>query len=84
MNLNDWVKVKLTDLGKEIYYHQYDDILKVNPNASKIITPNFPKVDEEGYTQFMLWEFIHIYGNYISMTKPNVIEPLEIIKVKEK
>lgn len=26
INLNDFVKFKLTDKGKDIYYHQYDEI----------------------------------------------------------
>ena len=25
-NINDFVKVKLTEKGKYIYYHQFDDI----------------------------------------------------------
>ena len=28
INLNEWVKVKLTDHGKEIYYHRYDEVNK--------------------------------------------------------
>lgn len=77
INLNEPIKVKLTDWGKEIYYHQYD---RTNQIAGrKICKPKFPKEDENGYTEFQLWCFIELYGDHIGMTLPNVIEPLEIV-----
>lgn len=80
INLNDPVKVKLTDHGKEIYYHQYD---RTNQIAGKeICKPSFPKEDENGYTEFQLWCFIKLYGTHIGMLLPNVIEPLEIVYAK--
>lgn len=77
LNLNDNIKVKLTDLGKDIYYHQYDNL-----NAAygvEICKPKYPKVDEDGYTTFQLWTFIELYGSHIGMGLPNVIEPIEIV-----
>ena len=77
INLNEPIKVKLTDWGKEIYYHQYD---RTNQIAGrKICKPKFPKEDENGYTEFQLWCFIELYGEHIGMTMPNVIEPLDIV-----
>ena len=77
INLNEPIKVKLTDFGKEIYYHQYD---RTNQIAGrKICKPKFPKEDENGYTEFQLWCFIELYGEHMGMTLPNVIEPLEIV-----
>ena len=77
INLNEVIKVKLTDLGKEIYYHQYDEL---NARLGIVICkPTFPKVDSEGYTHFQLWNFMEIYGKHIGMGLSNVIEPLEII-----
>ena len=77
INLNEPIKVKLTDWGKEIYYHQYD---RTNQIAGrKICKPKFPKEDENGYTEFQLWCFIELYGEHMGMTLPNVIEPLEIV-----
>lgn len=77
INLNEVVKVKLTDLGKEIYYHQFDEL---NRRCGKTVCkPSFPKEDTEGYTEFQLWNFVEIYGEHIGMAKPNVIEPLEIV-----
>lgn len=77
INLNEPIKVKLTDWGKEIYYHQHD---RVNQIAGReICKPSFPKEDENGYTEFQLWDFIELYGTHIGMTLPNVIEPIEIV-----
>lgn len=77
INLNEPIKVKLTDWGKEIYYHQYDRINQIA--GREICKPMFPKENENGYTEFQLWCFIQLYGEYIGMAMPNVIEPLEIV-----
>ena len=77
INLNDKIKVKLTDLGKDIYYHRFDDL---NKRYRRVIAkPSYPEVDEDGYTTFQLWCFMELYGEHIGMAKPNVIEPLNII-----
>ena len=46
VNMNEYVEVFLTDLGKEIYYHQYD---KINEYHGKtVIKPHYPKLEENG------------------------------------
>ena len=77
INLNEPIKVKLTDWGKEIYYHQYDRTNRIA--GREICKPKFPKEDENGYTEFQLWCFMELYGEHMRMTLPNVIEPLEIV-----
>lgn len=66
-NINYEVKVKLTEYGRELYYHQFDDLIK----QGMLMTPIQPKVDKEGYTTFQLWELMSIYGPhiYMGMTK---------------
>ncbi len=79
INLNDRVKVKLTPLGAEIYYHQYDDLNKsIKANGGTQLKPRMPKIDKDGYTEFTLHHFINLYGEHIGMCKPNVIEPINI------
>ena len=83
LNLNEQVKVKLTPLGAEIYYHQYDDVnKKIKENCGKEFEPIMPQIDKDGYTEFQLWHFIELYGEHIGMCKPNVIEPLDIVYCK--
>ena len=81
INLNEPIKVKLTDWGKEIYYHRYDRINQIV--GREVCKPSFPKEDENGYTEFQLWCFIELYGMHMGMALPNVIEPLEIIYGEE-
>ena len=76
VNLNDFVRVKLTDLGKDIYYHRFDDLIEKYPKMN--VLPKMPEVDEDGLTSIQLWDFIQLYGEYIGMAKPNVIEPLDV------
>ena len=54
INLNENVKVKLTDFGISLYKLRYD---------------NDPKKDEQGYTSFQLWTLMNIYGLYIGLAK---------------
>lgn len=83
INLNDRVKVKLTPLGAEIYYHQYDDVnKKIKENSGTELEPMMPQIDKDGYTEFQLHHFISLYGEHIGMCKPNVINPLDIIIVE--
>lgn len=80
INLNDIVKFKLTDHGKDIYYHRFDAAnQKILKRGGKPIEPSMPKVDSEGYTKMQLWCFIELFGPHTSMTAENYIEHLEII-----
>lgn len=77
INLNSIIKVRLTDLGRDIYYHRVDDLNEYF--GCEKLKPTYPEVDSEGYTKFTLWGFMELYGSHIGMAKPNVIEPIEII-----
>lgn len=77
VNLNGYIKVRLTDEGKDIYYHQYDHINEIA--GQEAIKPSYPEVDEDGYTRFQLWRFMALYGEHIKVGKPNVILPTEMI-----
>jgi hypothetical protein len=76
LNLNCIIKVKLTDYGRDIFYHQYDELNKASGRT--IIKPRFPDVDSEGFSQFQLWDFMHVYGKHMMLAAPEVIKPLNI------
>ena len=79
LNLNQFIKVKFTDLGKDIYYHQFDSLIEaMESRGIRSITPSYPRVDKDGYSSMQLWCFIELYGPHIGMCKPNVIEDLNI------
>ena len=80
INLNETVKFKLTDYGKDVYYHQFDDLNKrIIKNGGKPIEPHFPKEDENGYCEMQLWGLMELYGNYMSMEPQKVFKPFQII-----
>lgn len=79
LNLNCIIKVKLTDYGKDIFYHQYDELNRyIKKSCGNPIKPRFPDVDSEGFSKFQLWDFMHVYGEYMMMAAPEVIKPLNI------
>jgi hypothetical protein len=60
-NMNDYVKIKLNDYGKECYIKHYEKIapmLGYQPEA---------KVDEDGYYKDQLHSIINIFGEYIGL-----------------
>lgn len=78
ISLNDFIKVKLTDYGKGIYFHRTDDLVAKYPLLRNRLKPRFPEVDENGFTEFQLWDFIQLYGPHIYMGGENVIEDIMI------
>lgn len=79
LNLNSRIRVKLTDYGKDIYYHRFDECNKfIEKNGGTPLAPNYPEKDGNGFTGFLLWKFIELYGPYIHMGAKNVIVPFDI------
>lgn len=76
LNLNCIIKVRLTDYGKDIFYHQYDELNRASGRT--IIKPRFPDVDSDGFSKFQLWDFMHVYGKHMMLAAPEVIKPLNI------
>ena len=79
LNLNDEVRVKLTDLGKDIYYHRFDKLHEfLKARGFSPFEPQMPRVDPDGFTTMQLWSFIELYGSHIGMAKANVIDPISM------
>ena len=70
-NVNDYVKVKLNDLGYKILEDFYDDLLKSANNRRTVLPENFfdvnkyPELDEEGYVTYQLWKLMEIFGQHM-------------------
>lgn len=65
-NINDYVKVKLTDRGKYLYQHRFDDInSKIRRNGGEPIVPVELEYDNDGYVEFQLWHLMEIFGKYL-------------------
>lgn len=79
LNINSIIKVKLTVKGIDIFYHQYDEInKKLKEFGCNAFEPCMPQIDEQGYTEFQLHEFMNLYGQYMVIGLQEVIKPLNI------
>ena len=79
LNLNSIIRVKLTDYGKDIYYHQFDDLNEwIGNRGGTPLKRHYPEIDDSGYSKFQLWQFMQLYGSYMELAAPNVVEPLNI------
>ena len=82
-NINDFIKVKLTEHGKSIL-DKY-----VSEQLEKVSYLHLPRdytpypTDCTGYIKFTLWEFMNIFGSYFWNGSIPVIEHNEIIFIKE-
>lgn len=61
-NLNDYIKVKMNQQGLAIYRKRYDDLW----NGKKpLFEYQPPKTDENGWSEWQAWEFMHIFGQHL-------------------
>lgn len=81
IHLNDMIKVRLTERGKDLYYHRHDDLIEAG--VFKEDQREMPAVDYEGKTEFQLWDFISLYGQHIGLGIESIIQPMIIEKVGE-
>lgn len=83
INLNEEVKFKLTDYGREVHSRYYKDLIKDNDDLFKIFKYVDLQVDENGYSKMQLWKFMQIFGKEMFLANKEVIKPLEIIYTLE-
>ena len=61
-NINDTVKVKLTEHGKQIHQQQWDRYLR---RGQIEYTP--PREDENGYSRWQMWNLMETFGPHMSL-----------------
>lgn len=77
INLNEYVRFKLTDAGLAIYRHQFDDAISLYPQIkTKLLKP---RLDSEGYASMQLHRFMSVFGPHLTLGEPAPIERLEIV-----
>jgi hypothetical protein len=66
-NINEYVKVRLTDHGREIHRQSYDRLmekLRLNYDYKPFrYTP--PEEDDEGYSEWQLWVLMQEFGPHV-------------------
>lgn len=65
-NINDSVKVKLNDHGREILKQKHEMLFKVLgiPRYREFVPP---QEDEQGWSKWQLWDLMQTFGTHISL-----------------
>ena len=81
VNINDKIKVKLTEHGKAILDKDVANILPSQLIKTLISDKTYYPyhIDKDGYIEFQLWDFMRIFGPYFWNGCPHIIEHDEII-----
>jgi hypothetical protein len=76
-NFNDYVRVKLTQHGREVHRQNHDNLFKDNPSVCEYRPP----VDNpEGWSRWQIWELMQQFGPHIYMGGKNCFEMTGIIE----
>lgn len=80
LNINHYVKVKLTDHGIECLRKNYDDLV-----ANGMFPYGFkaPEVDGDGYSRFQMWSLMQDLGPYVRMCGTMPFEIDILIDIQE-
>ena len=81
MNVNDYVMVKLTEHGRELYRKRVQKMLDQYP---RLVLPTTPKEDAEGWSKWQLWSLMQEFGEHIYLGGPVPFEPEIKVESKEK
>lgn len=75
-NINNYVKVKLTDFGREIHSDWWNSL-----DSSWMRPYRSPTEDAEGYSVWQLWHLMEIFGEHIHLGGKNPFETeIEILE----
>lgn len=82
INVNNWVKVKLTPKGEELlerkHYQLYETIRKRVPDVE---VPLFKlNLDEEGYYRDQMWSFMNTFGPHTYVAREQLFETQLLIE----
>ena len=65
-NINDYVKVRLTQAGKDILRKKSDEQHKRMPQVFKEFS--LPKEDSDGWSEWQMWHLFSGFGEHIHIT----------------
>lgn len=80
-NINDRIKVKLTELGKSVLDKDVENTLSTSTIKTLISDKTYYPyhIDKDGYIEITLWDFMRIFGSHFWNGCPQIIENNEII-----
>ena len=63
-NINNYVLVKLNEIGEEELKRQHEELMIIAPKLG----PYEPrKVDEDGFSKWQMWDLMHTFGHMVSL-----------------
>lgn len=80
-NVNQYVKVKLTDEGLDILRKDNENMRKAFPKWPEW---KEPVTDEEGYAEFQCWSLMSRFGEHISLGSKLPFETVILVDIEEK
>jgi len=66
-NLNEYIHVKLTDVGREELERQHNELNDTIPNYTSEHPYSPPKEDEDGFSKFQGWILMSSLGHLMRM-----------------
>ena len=70
-NANNYVRVRLTDAGREAHRKNYDALMTMMPEkAKRAMEYHAPIEDAEGWSSWQLWHLMREMGPWIRMNGP--------------
>jgi len=63
-NINNWVRVKLTDAGRVIHRQAHEEQMKLLSRPDDKYTP--PKEDVDGWSLWQLWRLMQLFGPHMT------------------
>jgi len=68
-NINDYVRVQLTEHGRAVHRAQYDLLVAhLKPIARDDFPYSAPKEDEDGWSEWQMWSLMNTFGPHMWMT----------------
>lgn len=68
-NVNCNVKVRLTDLGRNVHRQRHTDLC-----GGRDDIPYSLREDEDGWSTWQMWSLMEAFGSHMGMTAPLVFE----------
>ena len=67
-NMNDYIRVRLTDEGREIHRRNHEALMRTLPaSASEAFPYQPPKEDEDGWSEWQGWCLMKEFGAWMRM-----------------
>jgi len=71
-NINDYVRVRLTDHGRQVHRQSHHDFWTSIGRPVPEYHP--PREDESGWSRWQLWQLMEAFGDHIGISLPNCFD----------